>query len=134
MTDAEAAETDSAADSSDLGNATRPVGPLMITFPTNPIQRPGPDELKSMIADATRFAMDYRDSLPNFMCQQVTDRSVSLDGAKTWRHKDKISGVLTYLDHVEDWSFLETERNGRKSYVEDMDTRKVFRRREFLAL
>ena len=119
MTDAEAAETDSAADSSDLGNATRPVGPLMITFPTNPIQRPGPDELKSMIADATRFAMDYRDSLPNFMCQQVTDRSVSLDGAKTWRHKDKITGLLTYLDHVEDWSFLETERDGHKSHVDE---------------
>lgn len=119
MTGVEAADADPAADSSDLGDAARPAGPLTITFPTNPIQRPGADELKSIIADATRYAMDYRDSLPNFMCEQVTDRSVSLDGAKTWKYKDKITGVLTYFDHVEDRSFLESERDGHKNHIDE---------------
>ena len=122
VTGVQVPDADAATDSSDLGDAARPMGPLAITLPINPVQRPRADELKSIIADATRFAMDYRDSLPNFLCEQVTNRSVSLDGSKTWKHKDKISGVLTYLDHVEDWSFLEAERNGRKSYIEDMDS------------
>jgi VWFA-related protein len=119
MTGVSSAEADAATDSSDSADATRPVGPLAITFPSNPIQRPGADELKSIIADATRFAMDYRESLPNFMCQQVTDRSVSSDGEKTWKHKDKVTGQLTYLDHAEDWSFLEAEQDGHKSHNGD---------------
>jgi len=122
---AEAEDTDTASDSAELGNGARPVGPLKISFPDNPIQRPAPDQLKAMIADATRYAMDYRESLPNFICQQVTDRSISLDGAKTWKHKDKVTGRLTFLDHAEDWSFLETEQDGHKSQVDvDMESEK----------
>lgn len=119
MTGAETADADDATDSSDLENAARPAGPLTVTFPTNAIQGPAADELKSILADATRYAMDYRESLPNFMCEEVTDRSISLDGARTWKHKDTITGVLTYLDHVEDWSFLETEQDGHKSHIDE---------------
>ena len=72
--------------------------------------------MKAIIANATRYALDYRESLPNFICEQVTERSVSLDGSKTWKHKDKVTGMITYFDHAEDWSFLETEKDGRKSH------------------
>lgn len=44
MSGVEAADRDDPPDSAELGNAARPVGPLMITFPSNPIQPPGPDE------------------------------------------------------------------------------------------
>jgi hypothetical protein len=119
MTGVEAADSDDAVDPTDLGNVARPAGALNIIFPSNPIQPPSPDELKSILADATQYAMDYRDSLPNFICEQVTDRSVSSDGAKTWKHKDKVTGLLTYYDHAEDWSFLETERDGHKHHVDE---------------
>jgi VWFA-related protein len=119
MTGADGGDADAAPDSSNPEAAARPTGPLKITFPENAIQRPAADELNSLIADATRYAMDYRDSLPNFICQEVTDRSFSFDGAKTWKHKDKVTGLLTFFDHAEDWSFLETEQDGHKSQVDD---------------
>ncbi len=115
------ANSGAVADSSSLENTPRPAGPLAITLPANPMQRPRPDEIKSIIADATRYATDYWESLPNFMCEEVTNRSVSLDGAKTWKHKDKITGLLTYFDHLEDWNFLETEQDGHKNHI-DGDT------------
>jgi VWFA-related protein len=117
--DAESARPDPDGGSSTPEEPSRPVGPLAITFPTNPIQRPGMDELKMIIADATRYATDYRDSLPNFMCDQVTDRFVSSDHGRTWKHKDKVTGQLTYFDHVENWSFLETEQDGHKNHIEE---------------
>jgi VWFA-related protein len=119
MSGVEAADPDDPPGSAGLGNAARPGGPLTITFPSSPIQPPSPDELKAIIANATRYAMDYRDSLPNFICEQVTERSVSLDGSITWRHKDKVTGMITYFDHAEDWSLLETERDGRKSHIDE---------------
>jgi len=119
LTSAESAAPDEMGDSSALGNASLPAGPLVITPATNPIQRPSPDELKSIIAAATQYATDYWDSLPNFICEEVTDRSVSVDGAKTWKHKDKVSGLLTYFDHAEDWSYLETEQDGHKRHAGD---------------
>jgi len=103
------------------GETSRPVGPLKITFPTNPIQPPGAEALNSILADATKFAADYRNSLPNFICEQVTDRFVSVDGAKTWKHQDKVIGQLTYLDYAENWSFLENERDGHKNHTNDAD-------------
>jgi hypothetical protein len=77
--------------------------------------------LSSILADAKKFAVDYRNSLPNFICEQVTDRFVSTDGAKTWKHQDKVIGQLTYLDYAENWSFLENERDGHKNHVDDAD-------------
>jgi VWFA-related protein len=119
LMDLESAGPDPDAGSSTPEETSRSVGPLAITFPSHPIQRPGMDELKAILADATRYATDYRDSLPNFMCEQVTDRFVSPDGGKTWKHKDKVTGQLTYFDQVEDWSFLETERDGHKDHIEE---------------
>ncbi len=110
---------DAVADSSPLQDNARSAGPLVITFPTNPIQRPSPDELKSIIADATRYAKDYWNSLPNFMCEEVTNRSVSSDGAKIWKHKDKITGLLTYSEHEENWSLLEAEHDGHKRHSDE---------------
>lgn len=96
--------------------------PRAIAFPANPIQRPSGDELKSMIADATRFATDYWNSLPNFMCEEVTNRSVSSDRAKTWKHKDQITGLVSYFDHEENWSYLEAQRDGHKRQDEDTES------------
>jgi VWFA-related protein len=111
------------AEAADAGanGPSRPVGPLVITAPANPIQRPSPDEIKSILADATRYAMQYRESLPNLMCEQVTNRSYSLYGSKQWKHKDTFTELLTYFSHEEDRIMLEMEVNGSTShdYLDD---------------
>ncbi|MGO8935208.1 MAG: VWA domain-containing protein [Terracidiphilus sp.] len=92
-----------------------PSGPLAITIPANPIERPSVDEINSILADATKYAMTYRDTLPNFMCEQVTDRyiyHVNLGGTGQWDHKDKSTELLTYFEHEENRSLLEREQNG----------------------
>jgi len=109
----------------------RPVGPLVITFPANPIQRPSPDELKSILADATKYAMAYRESLPNLMCEQVTYRSFNLDGRKNWTHKDQFTELLTYFNHEENRIMLEHESNGYTSHDYSGDTRGVISAGEF---
>ena len=106
-------------------------GPLSITIPTNPIQRPSPEVIKSILADATNNAMDYGASLPNFMCEQVTNRSVNLFGSKEWHHKDKFKELLTYLNHEENRSMLELEQNGTMSHDYTKDTRGAMSAGEF---
>ncbi|MGD0158122.1 MAG: hypothetical protein ABSB50_18685 [Terracidiphilus sp.] len=89
--------------------------PLAITIPANPIERPSVEEINSILADATKYAMTYRDSLPNFMCEQVTDRyiyRVNLGGTGQWDHKDKSTELLTYFEHEENRNLLELEQNG----------------------
>ena len=100
------------ADSTSLASAA-PAGSLVVTLPANPANRPPGNELKSILADATRNAMDYRDSLPNFICERVTNRSVDGDGSGKWKHKDKFTELLTYVDHQESRTMLEIEEDGR---------------------
>jgi VWFA-related protein len=93
-------------------------GPLAISIPANPIERPSVQEIDSLLADATKYAMTYGDSLPNFMCEQVTNRStyrVNLGGTGQWNHRDKFTEQLTYVEHEEHRSLLEIEQNGSTS-------------------
>ena len=112
-------------------HSSHAVGPLVITFPSNPVQKPSPDELKSILADATAYAMEYRASLPNLMCEQVTSRSVNQKGTSEWNHKDKFTELLTYVNHQEDRIMLELELNGSKSHDYTGDTRGVLTVGEF---
>jgi|CZKF01.1.fsa_nt_gi VWFA-related protein len=100
-----------------LDTVAHPAGPLVISFPENPIQAPPPDELQSILADAGVFAMNYGSSLPNFICKQITNRSVDPSSSTNWKHKDKLTERLTYLDHKESRTLLEVEDNGHKSDI-----------------
>jgi hypothetical protein len=123
--------TSADADPSLPDHSSHPVGPLVITFPSNPVQKPSPDELKSILADAAAYAMEYRDSLPNLMCEQVTNRSVNQKGTSEWNHKDKFTELLSYVNHDEDRIMLELELNGNKSHEYTGDTRGVLTVGEF---
>jgi hypothetical protein len=105
-------------DSAPLQDASRPVGPLVVTLPPNPLKRPPEEELKSILADATRHAVVYGESLPNFMCERVTNRSVDQDGTGRWKHKDKFTELLTYVDRQESRSMLEIEQDGVKTHAD----------------
>jgi VWFA-related protein len=89
-----------------------PKGPLKITALTSPIGQPTPEEVKSLLADATKYAMAYRESLPNFMCEQVTDHSINLVdqwGSNKWTHKNKVTELLTFNAHQESRLMLDAE-------------------------
>ncbi|MGA2339037.1 MAG: VWA domain-containing protein [Terracidiphilus sp.] len=93
-------------------------GSLAITIPANPIERPSVEEINSILADATRYAMTYGDSLPNFMCEQTTDRytyRVNLGGTGEWDHKDRFTERLTYFEHEQNRTLLELEQSGSTS-------------------
>jgi hypothetical protein len=86
-------------------------GSRTIAFTAHAIQHLAPEEIKSILSDAAKLAMNYRDSLPNFTCEKVTSRSVDLHGdlhgSAHWQHKDTFTERLTYLDHEERQTPLE---------------------------
>lgn len=88
-------------------------GVLAITSETNPVPQPDPDEIAKLIEDARSRAVSYMDSLPNFMCVEVTNRSVDASGAGNWKHRDTIAELLRYRDKAETHTMLEL--NGQAS-------------------
>jgi VWFA-related protein len=88
-------------------------GHLSITVPANPIPPPTAEEVGTLIGDARTQAVAYRESLPNFMCIEVTNRSIDLSGTGDWRHRDTIAELLRYQDDQESRTTLEV--NGEAS-------------------
>jgi hypothetical protein len=104
-----------------LESISRPAGPLAITASTHAIQRPPDDEIAALLAKAAESANAYWDSLPNFTCQQVTDRFAGSSGANKWEPVDRLTGRLNYFDHQEDWEFQEYEKNHKRSHDSGSD-------------
>lgn len=91
-------------------------GTLAIVASTNPIPPLGKVEVSQLLADARQAAVDYADSLPNFLCIQVTNRSVDRLGDGNWKLHDTIIELLRYRDKTEERSTLEI--NGKASNVD----------------
>jgi VWFA-related protein len=89
----------------DLHAATQ----LVITSLTNPMPAPTPEEIRVMIEDARKRAVSYADSLPNFLCVEVTDRSFDPSGEGRWRHRDTIAELMRYFDKGETRTVLEVD-------------------------
>lgn len=79
-----------------------PMGLLAITVPAHPVPAPTQAEIDSLIAEARQRAVGYADSLPNFICLQLTNRSKDPSGGTRWQHLDTIAETLTYKDKAED--------------------------------
>lgn len=94
-------------------NDTYGGGVLAITSETNPVPPPDPEEIAKLIEDARSRAVSYMDSLPNFMCVEVTNRSIDASGAGNWKHRDTIAELLRYRDKAETHTMLEL--NGQAS-------------------
>ncbi len=114
-------EADSAPAGPALESVSRPAGPLAISVSANPIQRPSDDVLKALLVEAAQYANDYWDSLPNFTCEQVTERFAGSNRENSWEHIDTLTGQLNYFDHQEDWKFQEYEKDHRKSHDSSAD-------------
>ena len=82
-------------------------GLLAITAVTNPLSPLEPQEIENLIADARTRAVGYMESLPNFMCVEVTNRSTDASGTGNWKHRDTIAELLRYRDKNETHTMLE---------------------------
>jgi VWFA-related protein len=122
-TGVEAASGDDASPDSKLtGVEMKAKHALVITaLPDSALQPPDAETLQALIGDARQRALGYARSLPNFMCIEMTDRSVDAAGNGRWRRKDSISELLRYLNNAETRTTLEV--NGKASTLTRTDLR-----------
>jgi hypothetical protein len=92
------------ADSASLPAAPAP--PPKISAAPAPMAAPGPAQKKEVLAAVTENALNYSDSLPNFICLQVTQRYVDRSGGDHFVATDKIAERLSYFEHKEDYKVI----------------------------
>jgi VWFA-related protein len=95
---------------------------LVITsLPPDAASRPSDEEVESILAGARKHALSYSKSLPNFLCVEMTDRSIDSSGSGKWKHKDSFAELLRYRDNQESRTTLSV--NGQRSDAkrEDMN-------------
>jgi VWFA-related protein len=96
--------------------------PLSITaLPTDSVTRPSQEDIDAMIEGARNQATNYSAKLPNFLCFEVTDRSVDTSGNGRWRRKDSFGEVLRYADNKETRTTLEVDGHPSSVKRSDMD-------------
>jgi VWFA-related protein len=86
---------------------------VITTLPAGAVPAPTADQLDAMVSAVRKRALDYSQALPNFICVEVTSRSVDQAGNGNWKHRDSIAELLTYHDKQESRSTLEV--NGKRS-------------------
>ena len=75
-----------------------------VEAPKPPTIPPPPyDEEQEVIKDMTDYALNYTARLPDFVCTQVTRRSVDPRHRGTWQNYDTIVSRLAYLDGHESY-------------------------------
>ena len=96
------------------GEAELKVDPPGLAEAEQSIGRPDTAEVKGILADVRKNAIDYGNALPNLICQQTTARSLDARGDGNWKHKDTIAEVLTYVNHEENRTLVGGEANHAK--------------------
>lgn len=92
------------ADSSSL-----PAAPALVPAPrviAAPMAAPDAAQQKEILAAITEKALNYSDTLPNFICLQVTQRYVDRSGSDHFAATDKIAERLSYFEHKEDYKVI----------------------------
>jgi hypothetical protein len=77
---------------------------------------PDPADQKRVLADATGYALNHEQNLPNFICTQITRRFEDFNGQRGWRPVDIIVERLTYFDRREDYQVMRL--NGQPASIE----------------
>ncbi|HLG96189.1 MAG TPA: hypothetical protein VKX49_07755 [Bryobacteraceae bacterium] len=80
---------------------------------------PDTGKQKQILADATEYALNHEQLLPNFICTQTTQRFVDFTGKSGYRSVDLIVERLTYFDHKEDYKVFMV--NGEASNLSHHD-------------
>lgn len=90
-------------------------GLVITSLPATEASAPTPDQVQATVESARTRALEYGKRLPNFVCVEVTNRSVDQSGNGNWKHRDSIAELLTYRDNNETRSTLEV--NGKRSHL-----------------
>lgn len=90
-------------------------GQLHITASKSSAPALSPPDAALLVEDARARAVNYSESLPNFMCLEVTSRSVDPSGIGNWKLKDSIVELLRYREKHETRTTIEV--NGQASDV-----------------
>ncbi len=67
---------------------------------------PSSEEQSRIIDDVRANALTYTDSLPDYICSQVTRRFIDPTGHESWHATDVILAKLTYFEHKEDYKLI----------------------------
>ena len=94
-------------------------GLLITSLPETDVPPPTADQLEAIISQARKRALEYGKTLPNFICVEITDRSVDQSGNGSWKHRDSIAEMLTYRDNAESRTTLQL--NGKRSALKRTD-------------
>lgn len=86
---------------------------IVTALPKDSVSAPTTDQLQEMIESARSRALAYSKTLPNFLCVEVTNRSVDDAGNGKWKSRDSIAELLSYHDSSESRTTLEV--NGKRS-------------------
>jgi hypothetical protein len=70
------------------------------------IPPPEPTELRTILAEVQRTALDYTKNLPNYICSQLTKRHVDPTGTESWRDADTILEQLSFVDQKESYKVI----------------------------
>ncbi|MGD0628908.1 MAG: VWA domain-containing protein [Terracidiphilus sp.] len=119
---------------SDEGNQpvaapARPAGELAIVASAAAVPPTPPDQARLLIDAARERALSYNDLLPNFMCTEMTRRSVDFNGDGKWRQKDTLLEALSFRDRQETRTTLEI--NGNPSDTDRYKLKGTFSAGEF---
>jgi len=90
-------------------SASLPAVPVLVPAPrvsVTPMVPPDATQQNETLAAITRNALNYSDSLPNFICLQVTQRYVDRSGGDHFVATDKIAERLSYFEHKEDYKVI----------------------------
>lgn len=95
--------------------------PLVITsLPEGSVTRPSDDELERILDGARKNAVNYAAKLPNFLCVEMTDRSVDASGKGVWQRMDSFGELLRYVDNKETRTTVEVNGHASTSRRGDM--------------
>lgn len=86
-----------------------PKGALAITPVSAAVQPLSLEETRELIADTRDRALHYVESLPNFMCIEVTRRSFDPNGSGRWKLRDTVTELLRYRDKSESRTMIEID-------------------------
>ena len=82
--------------------------------PTGPPEPPDAEKKKAL-EEARDFALSYTKSLPDFLCMQVTRRSIDshfeIGSEGSWSPTDRIIEKLSFFDHKENYELIQHNDN-----------------------
>lgn len=96
----------------------KPPPPKIVMTAPKPTGPPEPSEAekKKALDEVTSFSLDYVKTLPDFVCVQVTRRSVDMhyrpETGGSWSQYDRLVEKLTFFDHKENYDLLQRNDQG----------------------